>query len=424
MRHSSRLISFGAVACVVGACSRESAPTHTATPPTQERWVGTWAAAAQPVMPGTLETFKDQQVRLIVHTSIGGSQARIRLSNEYGQVPLDLGGVTIARRLKGAEVDAATVRTLTFAGKPTASIAPGGALVSDAVAIDIPAFADLAITIRLPGIAEATTNHFLAMQTNYVSPPGTASAATFTEGKTIGIWPFLAAVDVVPRGDAAAVVVFGDSTVDGDGSTADANRRWPDFLARRVSAGDGARQLGVLNLGIIGNRLLRDSPGAGNEFGDALGKSGISRFERDVLGQSGVGLVVVRLGVNDLGFPGSFTADSPPTPAELMDGYRKLAAAAHARGVRIIVTTIAPFGGTKIAGYHSPDKEQMRQELNAWMHTAPEFDGVIDADAALRDAAYPSRLLAAWDSGDHLHPGDAGNEHLAEVVPPSIFSPR
>jgi len=374
-------------------------------------------------MPGTLETFHDQQLRLIVHTSIGGSQVRIHLSNELGDKPLEIGGARIARRQRDSDVVGAGERLLTFAGKPSAVIAPGGTVTSDAMGFDVPAFADLAITLSLPGTAAATTSHFLALQTNYVSAPGSARAAAFAAAKTIAIWPFLTAIDVVPRGEATAVVVFGDSTVDGDGSASNANRRWPDYLARRLAGGAGARKFGVLNLGLIGNRLLRDSPGAASDFGDALGSSGIKRFERDALGQAGVGYVVLRLGVNDLGFPGSFTGDEiPPKASDLIAGYRKLAAATRARGARIIATTITPFAGTAAApGFFSPDKEMLRQEINAWMRTAPEFDGVIDADAALRDPADPSRLLAAYDSGDHLHPGDAGNEQLVAVTPLAAF---
>lgn len=387
------------------------------------RWVGTWAAAPQAVLPGTLETFNDQQVRLIVHTSIGGSQVRIHLSNEHGDQPLEIGGARIARRLHDADIDSASERRLTFSGKSKAIIAPGSTLVSDAVAFEVPAFADLAITMSLPGTAAAATNHFLALQTNYVSAPGSANAPAFISAKTIDLWPFLTAVDVVPSGEAAAIVVFGDSTVDGDGSTANANRRWPDCLARQLAGSAGTKKFGVLNLGIIGNRLLRDSPGAGSDFGDALGASGVKRFERDALGQAGVGYVVLRLGINDLGFPGSFTgAEISPTVAELIGGYRDLAAAARARGVRIIATTLAPFGGASAApGYFSPAKEKWRQELNAWMRAAPEFDAVIDADAALRDPADSSRLLAAFDSGDHLHPNDAGNERVATTTPLAAF---
>lgn len=417
MRPALRTLSVLLVASLVGACS--------AGRETDIQWVGTWAAAPQPVLPGTLETFSDQQVRLIVHASIGGSQVRIHLSNEHGGKPLEIGGARIARRLRDSDIDSASERALTFAGKLAAVIAPGGTLASDPVAFEVPAFADLAITLNLPGTAEATTNHFLAMQTSYVSAPGSASVATFAAAKTIGIWPFLTAVDVIPRGEATAVVVFGDSTADGDGSTANANRRWPDYLARRLAGSAGARQFGVLNLGIIGNRLLRDSPGGASEFGDALGKSGLERFARDALGQAGVGYVVVRLGINDIGFPGSLTgAETPPSAAELIGAHRQLAAAAHSRGIRVIAVTLTPFGGTSTPGYFSAPKEGVRQELNAWMRTAPEFDGVIDADAALRDPADPSRLLAMYDSGDHVHPGDAGNERLAAATPLAVFAPR
>jgi lysophospholipase L1-like esterase len=309
---------------------------------------------------------------------------------------------------------------VSFDGQPSVTIAPGKDRSSDAVDLAVPALADLAVTLFLPGRSEATTSHFLAQQTSYVSAPGARGDAPFAAAKTIESWPFLINVDVAAAGDTSAVVVFGDSTVDGDGTTADANRRWPDYLARRFAAAPvGGVRYSVLNLGLIGNRLLRASPGAGSKFGDALGAAGVDRFASDVLAQPGVGCVVLRIGVNDIGFPGAFApGDAPVTADELIAGFRTVAAAAHANQLRVVATTLAPFGGTAIVdGYYTADKERVRQQVNTWMRSAPELDGVIDADAALRDPARPTRMAASLDSGDHLHPGDAGNEAVAQVAP-------
>jgi lysophospholipase L1-like esterase len=389
----------------------------------KEHWVGTWAAAPQPALPGDPVILRDQQLRLIVHTSIGGGKVRIRLSNEFGSRALGIGAARIARRAAGAEIDSSSERELRFVGRKTTSIAPGNSVLSDAVEFHAPAFSDLAITLYLSGHAEVSTHHLLAQQTSYVSAPGVTSDARFVAAKNIDSWPFLTGVDVVAAKDAAAVVVFGDSTVDGDGSTADANRRWPDYLASHLSRDHGATEYGVLNLGLIGNRLLRDSPGAGSEFGEALGRAGTARFERDALSQAGVRFVVVRIGINDLGFPGAFSAADEAVSAEsLIRGYETLAKLAHARDVRIIATTITPFEGTTIVdGFYSPAKDTTRQRVNAWLRSTHVFDGVVDLDAALRDPAWPSRLLAELDSGDHLHSGDAGNQRAAAAVPRDLL---
>jgi len=359
-------------------------------------------------MPGALETFHDQQLRLIVHTSVGGSQVRIRVSNLYGTDPLHL------------EAAHAGAVQLHFRGAPSVNIAPGATVTSDAALLELPPLADLAVTLRLSGTVQAATSHLLALQTSSVSAPGAAPDGPFVAAANITTWPFLVGVDVVAAVPGTrAVVVFGDSTVDGDGSTAGENRRWPDYLARNLNAtGSGA---GVLNLGIIGNRLLHDSPGNA-DFGAALGEAGIRRFQRDVLNQPGVATVIVRLGVNDLGFPGTVEPHAPAVDArQLLAGYEQLAARAHQRGVRIFVTTITPFGGTQLfEGFHTPAKERVREQVNAALRASKAFDGVIDADAVLRDPAQPSKLLAAYDSGDHLHPNDAGSARLAAAMPADL----
>jgi len=212
-------------------------------------------------------------------------------------------------------------------------------------------------------------------------------------------------------------VVFGDSTVDGDGSTVDANRRWPDAIAERLQRDAKTRPLGLLNEGIIGNRLLQGSPQA-TEFGRALGDAGLSRFTRDALDQSGVETVIVRIGINDIGFPGSLDPKAKPVSAdELIAGYQKVIAAAHSRHVRIIATTVGPFEGAKVGeNYYTPEKERVRQSVNEWLRKQDLFDGMIDLDRVLRDPAHPSRLRPAYDSGDHLHPNDKGYAASAEAV--------
>jgi lysophospholipase L1-like esterase len=293
-------------------------------------------------------------------------------------------------------------------------------VLSDAVDLDIPPRADLAVSLHLPQPTTGSTSHALALQTGYVSAAGDASgAARFPVAAKIDEWPFLTGVEVLPRaGAASTVVVFGDSMVDGDGSTPESNRRLPDALAARLQA--AGVQAGVLNEGIIGNRLLRASPaGPRNRLGPGFGDAGIDRFERDVLAQPGVAAVVLRIGTNDLGFPGAFApAEELPSFEQLVDGYRALALRARRRGLRVLAMTCPPFEGTTLApGYWTPAKEALRLQLNAWLREGGAFDAVVDADRLLRDPARPARLRPAFDSGDHLHPGDAGYAALAAALP-------
>jgi lysophospholipase L1-like esterase len=324
----------------------------------------------------------------------------------------------------GAEVDPVTDRAVSFGGRPTTTIGAHEEATSDPVDLELADSSDLAITLFFPRQTAATTSHFLALQTGYVSPSAGDFSATvhFPTVRTIRSWPFLTGVEVRTRTSSATLVVFGDSTVDGDGSTPNSNRRWPDLLSKRLRGQKAAYYFGVLNEGIIGNRLLLDSP-HDSEFGSALGEAGVARFKRDALEQAGVSTVIVRIGGNDLGFPGAFAKEARPvTASALIEGYRKLIALAHAKGVRIIGTTIMPSEGVTLsADYYSPEKDSVRQQVNAWLRAQREFDGLIDCDRVLRDPAHPARLLALYDSGDHLHPNDTGDAACSDSVDLSLI---
>lgn len=388
-------------------------------------WIGTWAAAPQPFMPGSLEHYANQTLRLVAHVSAGGDRVRIRLSNAFGDRTLVVGSARIARRTQGPGIDPASDRVLHFRGRTDIAIPAHATVVSDAVDLDVAPLSDLAVSLFLPRAAAATTTHFLALQTNYVSAAtGDATAAAeFPVERTTASWPFLAGIDVAVNAHGAAVVAFGDSTVDGDGSGLDANHRWPDLLAARLQRQNPGRPTGVLNAGIIGNRLLSGSP-ADSEFGAALGEAALVRFRRDALDQPGVGLVIVRTGSNDIGFAHALTPATPGVTAErLISGYERLAADAHRKGIRIVATTIPPFeNASVVSGYYTADKEIVRQQVNAWMRKGKGFDAVVDFDAVLRDPDHPARLRPAFDSGDHLHPDDAGYAALADAIPLSLFS--
>jgi lysophospholipase L1-like esterase len=381
---------------------------------TGERWTGTWGTApAGPPAPANLQTFTDQTLRLIVHTSIGGNRVRIRVSNEFGATPLRIGAARIGVRATGSDIAPGTDRALTFSGNTSITIPPGAPVLSDPVELNVPALGDLAVSLYLPGTVEATTVHNTGLQTNYVSLPGDfTAAATLPVQRTITNWPFLTEVDVDSAGP--AIVALGDSITDGTRSTVDTNNRWPDWLARRLQTvrdpilGINAR-LGVVNRGISGNRLVTDAPNT------LAGRSIFERFDRDVLATGGVRYMTLMIGINDIGN----SPNTAPIPAaDLIAGYRQVIARAHAKGIAVFGATLTPFEG---AGYYSPEKDVVRQAVNNWIRSSDEFDGVIDFDLATRDPAHPSRFLPAYDSGDHLHPNDLGYQAMGNAVPLTLF---
>ena len=383
-----------------------------ASAPSDGHWVGTWTAAAQGVV-GAPSQFGNQTLRLIVRTTVGGDQVRVRLSNELGTQRLVIGAARIALRSVAESIDPATDRALMFGGAASIIVPAGAPALSDPVTLDVPPLSELAISIYLPQPTPVSTVHLLGLQTSYVSAPDSGdltAADTLLTPIAIGSWPLLTAVHVKASKRADAIVILGDSITEGMGSTADTNRRWPDVLAERLQARPSLNHLSVLNLGIIGNRLLRPGTGA---VAQLLGAAGLARFDRDVLSQSGVGFVIVLLGINDIGAPASETVSAD----ELIVGYRQLIERAHQRGITIFGATIPPFEGATMPGFFSPEGEQKRQAINEWIRKGREYDGVIDFDRALRDPDHPTRLLPLYDSGDHLHPNDAGTKAMGEAVP-------
>lgn len=375
------------------------------------RWSGTWGAApAGPPPPARLLAFTDQTLRLVVHTSNGGERVRIRLSNEMGSAPLRIGAAHIGLRAGGAVVAADTDRLLTFGGARSVTIGAGARVLSDPVALSVPALADLTVSLFLPGASVASTIHESAFQTGYISMPGDFSGAPAMPVKsTIGAWPFLTGVDVELA--APVLVAFGDSITDGLKSTPNANRRWPDVLAQRLQQSAGAHEgmrVGVVNRGISSNQLLTTEAS-----GLLAGRAGLERYERDVLSTPGVQAVIVLIGINDISYHSA-------SAARLVEGFRELVARGHARGIKVIGATLLPFEGSP---YYTAAREAIRQSVNQWLRASTTFDAVIDLDAGLRDPAQPTRLLPAWDSGDHLHPNDAGYQRLASLVPLHLVAP-
>lgn len=375
-----------------------------------ERWITSWYAAPQPAwdagfaLPMNVPARVDNAtLRETVRVSAGGPRVRLVFSNRYGHEPVRLGAARV-----GPADDPDASRALTFSGQPGAAILPGATVTSDPVTLPVQPLARLAVTTWLPAPTPVASFHWGAQQTVRIAAGDAMLAGPFAESARFGGRLFLNAVLVEAAAPARTVVALGDSITDGNGSTPDADRRWPDVLAERLVP----HGIAVANAGISGGRLARDG----------MGRSAVARFEQDVLGQPGVTDAIVLLGINDIGWPGSPFApgERPATLDELAAAYRQLVAAAHLHGVRVTAGTLPPFEGalegTPYAGHYSPEKERLRQQLNQWIRTAGAFDTVVDFDAVLRDPSHPRRLRAAFDSGDHLHPGDAGYRAMAEAV--------
>jgi lysophospholipase L1-like esterase len=385
-------------------------------------WVATWSTSPAPQLTdeqmrsGHLE-FSNQTLREIVHTTIGGETVRVRLSNIFGKESVDIGAAHLAARSKGAEISPETDRPLTFGGRSSTTIPPNAIVFSDPVKLALKPDSDLAVSIYLPHTVLGAGMHYSAEQTSYLGTGDQVSAPAISEPLEITSWAFLAGVDVEAPAKAASLVAFGDSITDGARSTLDANHRWPNILANRLLAGKG-REIAVVDAGIGGNRILHDALSNNIRFG----ANALSRFDRDVLEQPGVKYVVVLEGINDLGHAGSSAPASETVSADdLIAAMRQLIEKAHERGLKIYGATLTPFEGTIFAGYFTPAKETKRKTLNEWIRSGKAFDGVIDFDKATRDPAHPDHILPAFDSGDHLHPNDAGYQAMGDSIDLALF---
>ena len=377
-----------------------------------EGWCATWGCApAGPPPANNTMSFGGHTLRLIVRASIGGNRLRVRLSNEMGSTPLTLGAAQIGRRSSGAAVVAGSNHPLTFGGRSSVTIPAGSPMLSDPVFMQVASFADLAISLYFPGAAMGTTIHRDAWQANYVSTNGNFAANNaFTVERTIASWPFLTEVDV--DGGAPSIVAVGDSITDGQGSSTNLNRRWPDYLARRMQAELGSMgRIGMVNRGIAGNRLLADDP---NFL--LPGREVLERFDRDVLATAGVRAVIVLIGINDIVYSSGSTLVKVE---DLVGGYRQMIARAHARGVAVLGATMPPMNGFV---YYNAAREAVRVGANNWLRSSNEFDAVIDWDAVLRNPSAPDRINPDYNSRDWLHPNDAGYQAMAAAVPLDLLA--
>jgi lysophospholipase L1-like esterase len=407
-----RLKKTGVALTVAGAGAHAQAAIADAQPAAASgtvRWVGSWESAQ--VRPATSDWsatgFTDRTVREIVHTSAGGSEIRIRISNVFGSSPLVVSDVHVAIRKSGAGTVPGTTRQVLFHGGESVTIPAGDREFSDPVKLTVGAETDLAVSIYFQLPTGPTTWHPSAFSTNYYSTAGDHSADTSAKAytSTDTSWVFLDGVDVVNPAVKGAVVTFGPSTTDGGGSTSGANERYPDALARRLLALPKGQQMSVLNAGISGNKLLADN--------GTNGQSALHRFLRDAVEQTGVQAIIIWEGTNDIG-------SNPSLPlSDFTSAYEQLISIAHAHGIAVIGATLQPHKG---AGYWTARGNKLREAVNNWILTSGAFDGTADFSTVLEDPANPARLLPAYDSGDHLHPNDAGYQAIADSINLNVFT--
>ncbi len=396
-----------------------------------EHWVATWATAqavapvaplgappprpqAAPARPSPIgpipETFKKPKVRVLVRTSIGGRRVRVQLSNAFGNPALTVGAAHVALRQKDAAIVPASDRVLTFGGRGSLNIPPGALVVSDPVDLDVPKLTDLAVSIYLPEDTGPPTVHPLGLHTTYIASGDATADTTLNPTTTTTAYFWLSGVDVLAPSSASAIAAFGDSITDGFGTTANKDQAWPTLLASRLASNKPTAMLSVLNLGISGNRVLRD----------VAGTNALARFDRDVLARPGVRWMIVLEGINDITFsaiPG-IQPGQAVTAEDLIWGYRQMIERAHMHRIKVAGATIMPVEG--VATY-TENGEAVRQAVNQWIRTSGAFDAVIDFDALTRDPANLKRLRAEFDAGDHVHPNDAGNQAMADAIDLSIF---
>ena len=406
---------------ILAASALAASLAFTATPSLAQdtEWVGTWSASPQPVWgpdffaPASIpRSVRDQTIRQVARLSQGGDRLRVEFSNRYGDEAMTIGTAAIAMAGKDGAIDAGSSTPLTFGGEDSISIPPGALVWSDPVDFTVDDLTEVSVSIYLPDITPLTTWHNDGRQTAYISNNGDFTGdETFEAATTTNARLFLSGIQVEMEGDGRSIVLFGDSITDGDSSTPNENNRWPDVLAERIVA--AGSDVGVLNEGISGARILRDR----------MGDNALARFEDDVLSHPQADTVVLMMGINDIGWPDSpLVPEGEPAPSaeDIIAGYKQLIARAHMNDMKIIGATLTPFentfAGGPLSSYYNEDKEAKREAVNDWIRNSGEFDGVVDFDALLRDESSPKKIKAEYDSGDHLHPNDAGYEAMANAV--------
>jgi lysophospholipase L1-like esterase len=381
-------------------------------------WVSAWGTAQQLAVPARAipsavaypQKVAAETVRMVARVTVAGSAVRIALSNSFGYSPVRIDAAQVARLADGAAIRAGSNRSLTFGGSTSVMLAPGAQIYSDPIAFDVPAQADLVVSLYVGSDSGPVTAHPIGLRSAWLAPGNQVEAGRLQDASQFRSYLWLAGIDVLADPKAAAIIAFGDSITDGFSTTPDADLSWPSILARRLAAQRNQAPRAVINMGISGNRVLREGAGS----------SALARFDRDVLSRPGARWVTLLEAINDIGFSAiaGLPASEKTTAEEIITGYRMLIQRARLHGLSIIGGTLTPFEGVNT---FTEAGESMRQAVNRWIRDSGEFDAVIDFDAVIRDPAAPRRMRAQFDSGDHIHPNDAGNQAMAEAVDLKLF---
>jgi lysophospholipase L1-like esterase len=392
--------------------------TDTAHTSAHDEWVRSWAAAPQGADPD-FGTVVNATLRQAVRISSGGSHVRVRFSNEFGRTGLTIGAAHVGIAGPDGGVLPGSDRTLTFADSPTAFVPAGAPSISDPVALPVPAFSTLIVSIYVPGRVESVTCHNLVAGPGWIVPGDQTAAADLpADAQPLPARALLSAVETLSDATTSGIVAIGDSITDGAGATPGTNGGWPELLAARFATGDTA-QAAVANEGISGNRLLNDGFGA----------SALARFDRDVLATPGLTHVIVSEGINDIAFsiaPGDvdpefakiMRTDVPVDAEDVLAAYRQMIRRAHVRGAKLLGATLTPYRGSDL---FTPEGEAARQRINDWVRTSRAFDAILDFDAVWRDPDQPDRIKDGFHAGDYLHGSDAGYKALADSVDLALF---
>ncbi len=405
-----------------------------------EKWVATWGTAQQlddvvfpkmplppnfkmaepgpPPEPGKLgdnpsifyvpSDLKDRTVRMVVHTSIGGSSIRVNLSSALGRPLVKVGSAHVALYKSDGSIVPGTDHELTFGGVSSCTLLPGVLLISDPVKMEIPPFTNLAVSLYLPEETGIPTEHRLGLHTTWISKGNSAGNEVMPEPEKTYAYLWLAGIDVLTDANGFSIVALGDSITDGFATTLDANKPWPTLLAKRLNATPGTVHISVVNQGVSGNQVLRDGAGV----------SALARFDRDVLSIAGVKWVILLEGINDINFRGWNEGPDGLTSDELIAGYKQIIERSHTHGIKVIGATLTPEEGVPTM---SERGEKIRQTVNEWIRTSGAFDAVVDFDAVIRDPSRPIRIRPEFDPGDHIHPNDAGNQAMADAIDLNIL---
>ncbi len=383
--------------------------TKASQPGPQEKWVGTWGTAEQlverynmPPAPG----LSYNTLRQIVHVSIGGKRLRVWFSNKYSTKPVTMNQVRIAVSDGNSSINPATDKELLFDGKPEVTMAPGSEVKSDPFDFDLKPLSNVAVTIYYGETSPDVTGHPGSRTTSYILKGNEISQTVFDSSATTEHWYNIEGIDVLAPGSASAIVALGNSITDGRGSGTNKQDRWTDDLANRLQENPGTKRVAVLNMGIGGNCVLKK----------CLGPAAVDRFNHDVLEQSGVRYLIILEGINDVGT--SWSKDSSKVAENLITAYKNMIDSAHAKGIRVYGATMTPFGGSF---YDKPGHEFAWKTINDWIRNGGSFDGVIDFDKAMQDPMNPLHLIPEYDSGDHLHPNEAGYRIMANAINLKLF---